>query len=166
VTSGVQGLKLDDKPILRKLLLEGNFFIASALSNSLTKLVLRYANINKGKLKSLRLRDHSPITYSGNPPVVNKLAGECALILSSIIHLGKSGLCKNAITEDDLDRLSTTLRLIIDQWPDATEVFLNECRASLELMLVAKGDVDRHEEHKKKKPKIVQVQLQHYLSSP
>ncbi|KAI1727742.1 coatomer beta subunit appendage platform domain-containing protein [Ditylenchus destructor] len=131
--------KLSEKPILRKLLLEGNFFIASALGGSLIKLVLRFAEINKGSMVA-----------------VNKLAGEALLVIASIIHLGKSGLCKTVITEDDLDRLSTTLRLIIDQWPGATEIFLNECRASLELMLVAKGDVDRHEDGHAKKSKIVQ----------
>uniref|UniRef100_A0A915DJP9 Coatomer subunit beta n=1 Tax=Ditylenchus dipsaci TaxID=166011 RepID=A0A915DJP9_9BILA len=115
------------------------FFIASALGSTLTKLVLRFAEINKG-----------------TPNTVNKMAGEAMLIISSIIHLGKSGLCKSIITEDDLDRLSTTLRLITDQWPGATEIFLNECRASLELMLIAKGDVDRHEDCNSKKAKIVQ----------
>jgi len=93
----------------------------------------------------------------GDQAVVNKLAGEGLLLISSIIHLGKSGLCKNPITEDDLDRLSTTLRLIVDQWPDAASIYLNECRSSLELMLAAKGDLDRHEESKTKKPRIVQV---------
>lgn len=39
----------EEKPILRKLLLEGNFFVASALATTLTKLVLRFADINKGK---------------------------------------------------------------------------------------------------------------------
>ena len=88
---------------------------------------------------------------------MNKLAGESLLIISSIIHLGKSGLCKSAITEDDLDRLSTATLLIVDRWPGATDVLLKECRASLELMLVAKGDVDRHEESRVPKTKIVKV---------
>lgn len=92
-----------------------------------------------------------------NAQQVNQLSGEALFIISSIIHLGKSGLSKTNITEDDLDRLSTTLRLLVDQWPDASAVFLNECRAALDLMLQAKGDVDRHEDTKLKKAKIVQV---------
>lgn len=91
---------------------------------------------------------------------MNKLASEALLLISSLIHLGKSGVCKQTITEDDLDRLSTTVRLIADQWPEAMEVFLNECRSSLEQMLLAKGDVDRHEqETKAPKKKIVQVDI-------
>uniref|UniRef100_A0A183BWD3 Coatomer subunit beta n=1 Tax=Globodera pallida TaxID=36090 RepID=A0A183BWD3_GLOPA len=130
----------DDKPILRSFLLDGNFFIASALANTLAKLVLRYAELNKGVAST-----------------VNKLASEALLLIASIVHLGKSGMCKQAITEDDLDRLSTTMRLIVEQWPDAVHVFLNECRSSLERMLMAKGDVDRHErETKAPKKKIVQ----------
>ncbi|KAH7727282.1 coatomer subunit beta-2 [Aphelenchoides avenae] len=129
----------EEKPILRKLLLEGNFFVASALATTLTKLVLRFADINKGV-----------------PARVNKLAGEALLVAASIIHLGKSGLTKTPITEDDLDRLSTTIRLIVDQWPEASDVFLTECRSSLELMLSAKGDADRHEDVKAKKAKVVQ----------
>lgn len=88
---------------------------------------------------------------------MNKLAGEALLILASIIHLGKSGLCKKLITEDDLDRLSISLQLIVNRWPGASNIFLNDCRSSLELMLIAKGDVDRHEDFKTKKTKIVQV---------
>lgn len=90
---------------------------------------------------------------------INKLAGEALLIIASIIHLGKSGLCKKTITEDDLDRLSTTLLIITNQWPGASDIFLNDCRDSLELMLIAKGDVDRHEDRKVKKSKIVQVKI-------
>ncbi|KAL3116189.1 hypothetical protein niasHT_002313 [Heterodera trifolii] len=131
---------MDEKPILRKFLLDGNFFIASALANTLAKLVLRYAELNKGV-----------------PSTVNKLASGALLLIASIIHLGKSGMCKQPITEDDLDRLSTTVRLIVDQWPEAVDVFLRECRASLESMLKAKGDVDRHErDTKAPKKKIVQ----------
>ena len=88
--------------------------------------------------------------------MLNKLAGEALLILASIINLGKSDLCKHLITEDDLDRISTNIRLISDQWPQAKNMFLNESRISLELMLLSKGDIERHVE-KKPKQKIIQV---------
>jgi hypothetical protein len=49
--------------------------------------------------------------------------------------------------------------LIVDQWPGAVAGFLEDCRLSLEQMLKAKGDIDRHEIEPKssKKSKIVQV---------
>ncbi|KAI6172152.1 Coatomer subunit beta [Aphelenchoides besseyi] len=103
---------VSEKPILRKLLYEGNFFIASSVATTLNKLVVRFAAINKTRKK---------------------------------------------ITEDDLDRLSTTIRLIADQWPEANDIFLKQCRSSLELMLSVKGDADRHEETHTKRNKIVQA---------
>uniref|UniRef100_A0A7E4V9Z9 Coatomer subunit beta n=1 Tax=Panagrellus redivivus TaxID=6233 RepID=A0A7E4V9Z9_PANRE len=135
-------LAKEDKPLLRKALLEGNFFYASTLATVLTKLFYRYSQLNT---------DH--------PNKVHQFGGEILFVLSSIIRLGKSNLVKSQITEDDLDRISTTIRLIVDNWPGATDVFLNECRVSLDLMLDAKGDVDRHEDvvKSKKSKKIVQV---------
>jgi coatomer subunit beta len=38
----------DDKPILRKLFYEGNFFLASSLATTLNKLFVRFSVINKG----------------------------------------------------------------------------------------------------------------------
>lgn len=129
----------DDKPILRKALLDGSFFYASSLSLVLTKLFYRYSQLNKS-----------------NTIKVNHFGGEILFLLSSIIRLGKSSIVKSQITEDDLDRLSTTIRLIVEEWPEATDVFLNACRVSLDLMLEAKGDVDRHEVIKEKKTARIQ----------
>jgi len=138
LVSSVAALK-DDKPVLRKLFYEGNFFIASSLATTLNKLFVRFSNINKAV-----------------PQTVNKLAGEAMLILASIIRLGKSSASATKITEDDLDRLSTAIRLIAEPWPEATDIFLKDCRASLELMLSVKGDADRHEITHTRKNKIVQ----------
>lgn len=79
------------------------------------------------------------------------------LILASIIRLGKSSVIPTKITEDDLDRLSTAIRLIAEPWPEATDIFLKDCRASLELMLSVKGDSDRHETTTKRKGKVIQA---------
>jgi coatomer subunit beta len=45
--------KSAEKPIFRKLLLDGNFFIASATANDLAKLVIRYSELNKGLKKKI-----------------------------------------------------------------------------------------------------------------
>ncbi|KAI6242711.1 Coatomer subunit beta [Aphelenchoides fujianensis] len=121
-----------EKPILRKLFYEGNFFIAS-------------------------FAGHHAEQAGPAPANVNKLAGEAMYILASIIRLGKSTASSKKITEDDLDRISTTIRLIADQWPEADDILLRQCRASLELMLSVKGDVDRHEETTTKRNKVVQA---------
>jgi coatomer subunit beta len=45
---GATATSKDDKPILRKLFYEGNYFIASSLATTLNKLFVRFASINKG----------------------------------------------------------------------------------------------------------------------
>lgn len=66
-------------------------------------------------------------------------------ILASVIHLGKSGIAKTAITEDDLDRyesavdfgcsfrIGTTIKLLSEDCPGADVIFLQKCRESLEV---------------------------------
>ncbi len=58
-------------------------------------------------------------------------------IMASIIHLGKSGLPKTAVTEDDLDRLGTSIKLLAEHCPLAVDIFLAKCRHSLDVMLEA-----------------------------
>ncbi|VDM38603.1 unnamed protein product [Toxocara canis] len=130
----------EEKPALRKFLLDGNFFIAASLATTISKLVLKYSKLLGGKGEK-----------------VNALAGEALFILASIINLGKSGITKTNVTEDDLDRLGMAVKLLCDQWPGAEEVFLNKCRESLELMLEAKADADRHETESTTKPAYVEV---------
>uniref|UniRef100_A0A0M3I5H8 Coatomer subunit beta n=1 Tax=Ascaris lumbricoides TaxID=6252 RepID=A0A0M3I5H8_ASCLU len=130
----------EEKPMLRKFLLEGNFFIAASLATTLSKLVLKYSKLLGGK---------------GDK--VNGFAGEALFIIASIINLGKSGITKTNVTEDDLDRLGMTVRVLCDQWPGVEEIFLDKCRESLELMLEAKADTDRHEIETISKPAHVEV---------
>uniref|UniRef100_A0A0N4ZJY2 Coatomer subunit beta n=1 Tax=Parastrongyloides trichosuri TaxID=131310 RepID=A0A0N4ZJY2_PARTI len=126
----------DNKPVLRRALIEGDFFLAASLANTMTKVVLRFAQENESQ-----------------PERVNRVAGEVLFIFACIIHAGKSKIVKQNITEDDLDRLSASIKIINDRWPDAFKIYLGCCRESLELMLEAKGDVDRHEEVKLPKNK-------------
>lgn len=48
LTNKTPSSTLSDKPLLRKTLLEGEFFVASALGTDLDKLILRYANLENG----------------------------------------------------------------------------------------------------------------------
>jgi len=138
-TTATNNLK-EDKPILRKVFLEGNFFYASTLATVLSKLFFRFTALSRD-----------------SPTKVNHLGGEILFLLSSIARFGKTNIPKSMITEDDLDRIGTTINLIVDKWPEAEDIFLNRCRISLDLMLQAKGDVDRHEDVKEKKHAVIQV---------
>ena len=66
------------------------------------------------------------------------------LVLSSVLHLGRSGLPTKPITEDDFDRIVTCLKILSEQSNDRNEmvgsVFQKDCRSALDEMLEAQGD--------------------------
>lgn len=119
-SSGTKKTTSTEKPTLRKFLLDGDFFVAASLGTVLCKLAFRYQQVEKDQRR------------------VSTFAAEAMFVLACVVHLGKSGLPKTAITEDDLDRLSVCLRLLSDRFPLATEIFLETCRQSLDAMLEAK----------------------------
>ncbi|KAK0406952.1 hypothetical protein QR680_018909 [Steinernema hermaphroditum] len=137
-TKAAQG----DRPLLRNFFIEGDFFLAASLSTTLSKVLLRYS-----------------AAHAGYQEPVNRFSGEVLFLLSSMIHFGKSGLCKSQITEDDIDRISTAISLIADKWPEATGIFVTECRDSLDQMLTAKGDSTKSEDafSKSRKANIVEA---------
>lgn len=98
--------------------MDGDFFIGAALGTTLTKLALRY-----GHLTSKAKQNH--------------FDAEVMLIMSGIIHLGKSGLPVKAITNDDRDHLLFCLRVLSDRTPAIIKVFEVECRSALHEMLLA-----------------------------
>ena len=64
--------KKEKRPPLRQYLMDGDFFIGAALGTTLTKLALRHGNqVTKSKQ--------------------NRFDADVMLIMSSMIHLGKSG---------------------------------------------------------------------------
>lgn len=88
------------------------------------------------------------------------------LIMASIVHLGKSGLptkvkitslhqedhlsdaliiplCLQAITDDDLDRISTCIRSLWEATPLMFEIYNKACRQSLSDMLATKAAEER-----------------------
>ena len=51
------------------------------------------------------------------------------LILASILHLGQSGLPTKAITNDDADRISLCLKVLVESTDDRIkEIFNQDCR--------------------------------------
>lgn len=74
------------RPPLRKYLMDGDFFIGTAIGSTMTKMALRFAAQVNDVTKQ------------------NRFSAECMLVISSILHLGASGLPEKAITRDDADR--------------------------------------------------------------
>ncbi|KAK6637472.1 Coatomer subunit beta [Polyplax serrata] len=111
--------KNEVRPPLRQYLIDGDFFIGAALGTTLAKLALRYNALVKDSIKR------------------NRFTTEAMLIMSSILHLGKSGIPSKAITNDDADRLLLCLRVLSDTNPQIESIFNEKCRQALSIMLVA-----------------------------
>ncbi|QEU59698.1 Sec26 [Kluyveromyces lactis] len=101
------------RPPLRRFVLNGDFFTASVLANSIVKLVLKFEKISK------------------NTAVINALKAEGLLILVSIIRLGQSNLVEKKIDEDSAERLMTAISVLMD------ETSIEESQAEKELLSLA-----------------------------
>ncbi|XP_062501156.1 coatomer subunit beta-like isoform X2 [Corticium candelabrum] len=122
-TAATSTKKDEERPPLRGFLLDGDFFVAAALGTTLTKLALRFMSL---------------VT---DPQKQNTFCADAMLVMASVVHFGKSGLPKKAITDDDLDRLMLCIRVLCDRSDLMVEVFNEQCRDSLSAMLTA-----RHQE--------------------
>lgn len=127
----IQKSNQEQRPPLRQYLMDGDFFIGAALASTLTKLALRYGQLT-------------------NPKESNRFDAEVMLIMSGIIHLGKSGLPTKRITNDDCDHILFCLRVLSERCPTITEIFSALCRRALNDMLVAKEMEEANCSQKKK----------------
>jgi len=113
-----------ERPPLRKYLMEGDFFIGAAIGSTLTKLALRFSALVPDTAKQ------------------NRFTAECMLVISSILHLGSSGLPEKAITRDDADRLQLCLKVLCDRGNLLCQIFNVDCRDALGQMLEAQAQVE------------------------
>lgn len=81
---------------VRKLILSGDFYLASVLSSTLVKFVLRL-----GRLKTAERN-------------LNALKAEALLIMVSILRIGESGFVARRIDEDSADRILSCIRFLTD----------------------------------------------------
>lgn len=125
--------KKENRPPLRQYLMDGDFFVGTTLAATLTKLVLKY--------------------FDWEPKDVerNRVCTTAMLIMSSIMHLGKSGFPKKQITNDDLDRIFLCLKTLSERTPEIVQVFKDSCREALANMLTAQTDEEMQEKKSKKK---------------
>ena len=91
--------------------MDGDFFMAASLATTLTKLALRYGEaVNKTRSEDSARK-------------INRFTAESMLVLTSILHLGKSGLPTKPITPDDADRISFCLKVLAEQTPAINIIF-------------------------------------------
>uniref|UniRef100_U5EZ34 Coatomer subunit beta n=1 Tax=Corethrella appendiculata TaxID=1370023 RepID=U5EZ34_9DIPT len=122
-----------ERPALRQYLMDGDFFIGTTLASTLTKLVLKYFDLEQNEMKH------------------NRLATTAMLIMSSILHLGKSGLPTKPITNDDADRIFLCLKTLSERTAEIVDIFKNACRIALSNMLNAQNDEEAATQKDKQK---------------
>ena len=109
---------------LRSLLLEGDFFLGSVLSATLTKLALRFASVSK------------------DAALVNSRIAEATLIITSVLRLGKSDLPPTQIDPDNYERTAACLRALLEPTKITNRTFLADSRQSFATMLESKKKLE------------------------
>ncbi|ODQ67583.1 putative coatomer beta subunit [Nadsonia fulvescens var. elongata DSM 6958] len=110
-----------DRLRLRHFILSGNYFVATVLAATLTKLVLRYAELSKDQART------------------NALRAEAMLIMTSVLRVGKSETVETQIDEDSVDRIMSCIRTLAQ--PEKTpvqEAYLNDTKQAFKVLVRAK----------------------------
>jgi coatomer subunit beta len=115
----LEAVKNSQKPPLRQLVLDGDYYLATVLSSTLTKLVMRHSEISKDEART------------------NALRAEAMLIMISIIRVGQSQFVKTFIDEDSIDRIMSCVRSLSEfaQKSELETVFLEDTRKSFAAMV-------------------------------
>ncbi|MCJ1365273.1 coatomer subunit beta [Acarospora aff. strigata] len=115
----LEAVKAAQKPPLRQLVLDGDYYLASVLSSTLTKLVMRHSEISQDTART------------------NALRAEAMLIMISIVRVGQSQFVKAPIDEDSVDRIMSCVRCLAE-FVDKKEletVFLEDTRKAFRAMV-------------------------------
>lgn len=115
----LDAVKAAQKPPLRQLILDGDYFLATVLSSTLTKLVMRHSEISNDSART------------------NALRAEAMLIMISIIRAGQSQFVKAPIDEDSVDRIMSCVRSLAEfaQKKDLETAFLDDTRKAFRDMV-------------------------------
>lgn len=115
----LEAVKAAQKPPLRQLILDGDYYLASVLSSTLTKLVMRHSKISKDGART------------------NALRAEAMLIMISIIRVGQSQFVKAPIDEDSVDRIMSCVRSLgeLGTKKELEEVFLEDTSKAFRAMV-------------------------------
>jgi coatomer subunit beta len=115
----LEAVKAAQKPPLRQLILDGDYYLAAVLSSTLTKLVMRHSEISHDTART------------------NALRAEAMLIMISIIRVGQSQFVKAPIDEDSVDRIMSCVRSLAEfaQRKELETVFLDDTRKAFRAMV-------------------------------
>ncbi|TKA78371.1 hypothetical protein B0A49_00704, partial [Cryomyces minteri] len=119
VKAKLEAVKAAQNPPLRQLILDGDYYLATVLSSTLTKLVMRHSEISQDTSRT------------------NALRAEAMLIMISIIRVGQSAFVKAPIDEDSVDRILSCVRSLAEfaENKDLETVFLDDTRKAFRAMV-------------------------------
>ncbi|KAL2006126.1 hypothetical protein VTN00DRAFT_9780 [Thermoascus crustaceus] len=115
----LEAVKAAQKPPLRQLILDGDYYLATVLSSTLTKLVMRHSEVSQDTART------------------NALRAEAMLIMISIIRVGQSQFVKAPIDEDSVDRIMTCVRSLAEfaQRKELETTFLEDTKKAFRAMV-------------------------------
>ncbi|KIW06567.1 uncharacterized protein PV09_02996 [Verruconis gallopava] len=115
----LEAVRAASKPPLRQLILDGDFFLATVLVTTLTKLVMRFSEISTDNAR------------------INALKSEAMLIAVSILRVGASEFVKSKIDEDSVDRILACIRALSEfqERKELEETFLQDTRTAFQNMV-------------------------------
>lgn len=115
----LEAVKAAQKPPLRQLILDGDYYLATVLSSTLVKLVMRHSEISSDKART------------------NALRAEAMLIMISILRVGQSQFAKAPIDEDSVDRIMSCVRSLaeFEEKKQLESVWLDETRKAFRAMV-------------------------------
>ncbi|KLJ09272.1 hypothetical protein EMPG_15298 [Blastomyces silverae] len=137
----LEAVKGAQKPPLRQLILDGDYFLATVLSSTLTKLVMRHSEVSQDSART------------------NALRAEAMLIMISIIRVGQSQFVKAHIDEDSVDRIMSCVRSLAEfaQHKELETTFLNDTRQAFRAMVQVEEKKRAAQEADEKAKTAVQV---------
>jgi coatomer subunit beta len=115
----LEAVRAAQKPPLRQLILEGDYYLAAVLAATLTKLVMRHSEISDDAQRT------------------NALKAEAMLIMISIIRVGQSQFVKQPIDEDSVDRIMSCVRSLSEfsSRKELEQSFLGDTRKAFRSMV-------------------------------
>jgi coatomer subunit beta len=127
--------------LILALILDGDYYLATILSSTLAKLVMRFSELPNTK------------------ELANSFRAEAMLTMSSIIRVGQSQFVKSRIDEDSIDRIMSCFRALAEfKTIDVIEeVFLKETKLAYTTMLAAEDKVKKDKAKEERDRSAIQV---------
>uniref|UniRef100_A0A5K3FWB2 Coatomer subunit beta n=1 Tax=Mesocestoides corti TaxID=53468 RepID=A0A5K3FWB2_MESCO len=121
IGSGASSADNFKRPVIQAALFTNHFFVGAVLSAGLVKLYSRYISLVDSSESGVEAK--------------NKFSAECMLIISSIIHLARSGLVTRHVNPDIIDHMWTCLVALSDSRTNVASAFEKLGRGVLGEML-------------------------------